>query len=411
MIRIAFIKFGGLAAGGTEKVLQTIALNLPKDKYQVTYFYTESAPYVGSDFKHMGTDPVVKALLEKNNINLIKVNVTAKDITVPTHDWVDSNFFDVFNEKDFDLIQTGRSGQPEYPFYKIKTTPIVDSIHIIGGVDNQFNIARVMHISEWSARKWIRMGGDPSRSRVIYYPVKIPSYAHIDYRKELALQDKFIFGFHQRNDPHIFSPTPLEAYSRIETDRTHFLLLTGSQRHKDQAKRLGIKNITFLPHTSNLDGLYSFLETLDVYTHGRRDGELNSQAIAEAMSFGVPIVSHLSLINNGHVETIGDAGVVTATTRDYVYWLRRIMSDPDIRERFSENAKLRFRNNYDLDTQMKKIEALYEDVLRNPFPDTLQRKKLDAQNNHQRKSIFKRAYLYGCRYVELAELFLKAHLR
>ena len=66
MIRIAFIKFGGLAAGGTERVLQTIALNLPKEKYQVTYFYTDSAPYVGSDFKHMGTDPEVKNLLEKN---------------------------------------------------------------------------------------------------------------------------------------------------------------------------------------------------------------------------------------------------------------------------------------------------------------------------------------------------------
>ena len=340
----------------------------------------------------------------------MKVNVIAKDITVPTHDWVDSNFFDVFNEKDFDLIQTGRSGQPEYPFYKIKTVPIIDSIHIVGGVDNQFNVARVIHISDWSARKWIRMGGDASRSRVIYYPVKIPAYASIDYRKEFNLKDKFIFGLHQRNDPHIFSPIPLDAYSRIETERTHFLLLTGSQRHKDQARSLGIKNITFLPHTSNLDGLYSFLETLNVYTHGRRDGELNSQAIAEAMSFGLPIVSHLSLFNNGHIETIGNAGVVTATTRAYADWLRRIMNDAGIRERFSLNAKLRFKTNYDLVAQMKKMETLYDEVLADPFPDTLKRKKLDSQNTRQKKNIFKRAYLFFGRCMELARLFLKAYL-
>ena len=29
-IKIAFIKFGGMASGGTEKFLQTVAANLPK---------------------------------------------------------------------------------------------------------------------------------------------------------------------------------------------------------------------------------------------------------------------------------------------------------------------------------------------------------------------------------------------
>ena len=32
-IKIAFIKFGGMAIGGTEKVLQTIAAELPKDEF------------------------------------------------------------------------------------------------------------------------------------------------------------------------------------------------------------------------------------------------------------------------------------------------------------------------------------------------------------------------------------------
>ena len=34
-IRVAFIKFAGLAAGGTEKYLQTLATNLPKDEFEV----------------------------------------------------------------------------------------------------------------------------------------------------------------------------------------------------------------------------------------------------------------------------------------------------------------------------------------------------------------------------------------
>ena len=53
--KIAFIKFGGMAIGGTEKVLQTIASELPKDQYDVD-FYCDSAPYIGSDYKHLDTD-------------------------------------------------------------------------------------------------------------------------------------------------------------------------------------------------------------------------------------------------------------------------------------------------------------------------------------------------------------------
>ena len=38
-IKVAFIKFGGMAIGGTEKVLQTIAAELPKNEFEVDYFF------------------------------------------------------------------------------------------------------------------------------------------------------------------------------------------------------------------------------------------------------------------------------------------------------------------------------------------------------------------------------------
>ena len=56
MIKVAFIKFGGMANGGTEKYLQTIAAHLPKDEFEVDFFYCDAAPYIGSDFKHLDTD-------------------------------------------------------------------------------------------------------------------------------------------------------------------------------------------------------------------------------------------------------------------------------------------------------------------------------------------------------------------
>ena len=53
MIKVAFIKFGGMANGGTEKYLQTIAAYLPKDEFEVDFFYCDAAPYIGLSLIHI----------------------------------------------------------------------------------------------------------------------------------------------------------------------------------------------------------------------------------------------------------------------------------------------------------------------------------------------------------------------
>ena len=104
MIKVAFIKFGGLSAGGTERFLHAIATNLPNNRFVVDFYYCDSAPYIGSNWKHPDTDPFRKKYLEENGINLIKFNVRYKDITKPTHDWVDTDFWEKFNEDNYDVI-------------------------------------------------------------------------------------------------------------------------------------------------------------------------------------------------------------------------------------------------------------------------------------------------------------------
>ncbi len=83
-LRIAFIKFGGLAAGGTERWLQMMAAGLPTDRFTVDYFYCDAAPYIGSDFRHPDTDPARVAFMDEAGVNLIKFKVGAKDVTTST---------------------------------------------------------------------------------------------------------------------------------------------------------------------------------------------------------------------------------------------------------------------------------------------------------------------------------------
>lgn len=337
-IRIAFIKFAGLSAGGTEKFLQTVAANLNKERFDVDYFYCDSAPYIGSEYKHSDTDKNRLDYMKNKEVNLIKFRVKFKNVNSYVHNWEETDFWEKFDENSYDIIQTGRGGYPEYPFNLINKTPIVDSIHLTSGVDNKKNISRVMHICDWNAKKWIKRGGDKSRIVLVSHPMEI-SFNGGSLIEELGLNEKFIFGFHQRDDDDIFSNIPLDAYSMIENENTAFVLLGGGSKYREQALKLGLKNFYFLDHTANSDYIYSFLNTLNVYSHGRKDGEVNSTAMAEAMYFGLPIVSHFSKSSNGHVECIGEAGSVVNNVLEYKEELVKLMNQKDYYSYRSVEAK------------------------------------------------------------------------
>ena len=359
-IKVAFIKFGGMANGGTEKYLQTISSYLPKDEFKVDFYYCDSAPYIGADFVHLDTDQSRVEYTKSHGVNLIKVNVGAKDVTKPTHDWVDTNFWELFNESKYDIIQTGRAGHPEYPFYLIKNTPIVDSIHLAGMVDNNSNIAKTVLISEDQKGKWIGAGGDPSRVVIIPVPVEIVGSSE-SYREEFGWEDKFVFGMHQRDADGIFSNIPLEAYKKIENDKTHFILLGGSDMYKKQAEDLDINNITFLPTVSELEPIHKFLNTLKVYAHGRADGEQCSCAIIEALAHNLPVISHTAP-SMGHLEQIGDAGKVVSNPIEYSEVMTKLIEDKEYYKECSANAKKRYESTYGMDAIISKYASLYEEI-------------------------------------------------
>lgn len=361
MNKIAFIKFGGMANGGTEKVLQTIASHLPKDKFQVDFYYCDAAPYIGSDFKHIDTDQNRLDYVKSHGVNLIKFKVGAKNVTTHTHDWVDTDFWDLFNEEDYDVIQTGRAGHPEYPFVHINKTPIVDGIHLAGMAENKSNSVKTILISEEQKSKWISAGGPADRAVIIPVPVIIPDFDETSYKEEFGWSNKFVFGMHQRNDDGIFSPVPIQSYKDIETEQTAFLMLGGSRKYEEQAKALGVKNIKFLETTSDVKEIHKFLNTLDVYSHGRIDGEQCSSAIIEALSHSLPVVSH-NAPSMGQKEQIGDAGVVASSLPIYSRALYDLMNDKKYHKKCRQNAERRYNEIYDVDAIITRYTELYEEI-------------------------------------------------
>jgi len=360
-IKVAFIKFGGMANGGTEKYLQTIAAHLPKDEFKVDFFYCDAAPYIGSDFKHLDTDESRVEYTKSHGVNLIKFDVEFKDVTKPTHDWVNTNFFDLFNEDDYDVIQTGRSGHPEYPFIHINNTPIIDSIHLAGMGEDKANVYRTVLISQEQKSKWVQAGGNPQRGVIIPVPVEVPDYDSSSYIEEFGWEGKFVFGMHQRNDMHIFSPMPLDAYEEIQSDDTAFLILGGSANHRKQAKDYQLKNVKFLDTTSDINLIHKFLNTLNVYAHGRSDGEQCSSSIIEGLSHHLPMISHTAS-SMGQKEQIGDAGEVVEDYLQYSDAMKNLMCNKNYYVVCKLNAEKRYREIYDVPSIISKFVTLYREA-------------------------------------------------
>ena len=124
---------------------------------------------------------------------------------------------------------------------------------------------------------------------------------------------------------------------------------------------MGIKNIEFLPTTADLLEVHKFLNTLSVYAHGRADGEQCSCAIIEAMSHGIPMISHTAP-SMGQAEQIADAGAVVSNSDEYADVMGRLMSDSKYYETCCINSINRYNSVYSLNSVMTNYIELFEEI-------------------------------------------------
>ena len=359
-IRVAFVKFGGLAAGGTERRLQAIAANLPKEQFDITYFYCDAAPYIGSDYKHADTDPKRLQYMHANGVDLIKFHVGAKDITVPTHDWVDTDFWELFDQSQYDIVQTGKAGPAEYPFYLL-SIPFIETVNLDAGVDHSENLVWSFFASQWQRKRWIRSGGRIEKSSVIATPVFSPA-TNTNLRKKLGIpENALVCGFHQRNDDRIFSPIPLDAFAQTSNSNRHFLVMGGRESYREQAATLGVSNVHFLEHSGDSVRISAFLNSLDIFAHGRRDGETFGTVLAEAMAHERPCLSHASLVgnNNAQIETMGPGGLFAQDLDEYCQMLETLFENEELRKKLAQKARTHAERYYSLSACVQKVANTY----------------------------------------------------
>jgi len=365
-INLAFVKYAGMGAGGVEKYLQTLSAHLPKDDFNIDFYYTDDTPLIGSNFIHPKTSEDRINYCKDNNVNLIKVECSARDDRRGNFSrWVDTNFFEIFNHNNYDLVQTGRGGYTEYPFNEMKNSLFVDSIHSQGneGVELRDNIAKTILISKSQADQWVKNGGDAKKIEIIPTLVEVPPKKPSSLRSMLSLDDSvFIFGMHQATRESIFSPVPLEAYSKIENETNCFVILGGAEKYKQQAKELNLKRCYFLDFVANVEKINDFIEGIDVFAHGRYDGEVCSAAIIEALYHAKPCLSHPG-INNGHFEQIQGCGIINNSIKEYANNMRELQLNADFYNFLSIESLKKWENDYNLFECVSKYESIYKSIL------------------------------------------------
>jgi glycosyltransferase involved in cell wall biosynthesis len=356
--RIAFIKFAGMASGGVEKYLQTIACMLPKEEFEVDYYYTNAAPFINSNFVHPVNDPERLKLVESHDVNAIKVHVEAKFGDPEPYEWVNTDFWGLFNESNYDVVTTGGAGCREYPYHLINKTKTIATIHGFVGEDRP-SIHKAILLCDWQANKWAGNGGNKDKAVVIPTIVKTPPKKESTIREELDIpKDAFVYGFHQGNREEIFSPVSLLAYNHIKTPNNYFVIMGGAQKHRALGQEINHPNIKFVDHSSSVERIHNFLAGIDVFAHARVDGEVCSAAIIESLYHGKPVITHPAL-NMGHAEQIDGCGKLALTMEEYVKEMLLLQNDKEYYHDQSAKALEKYNRKYDYDLVCDQILEVY----------------------------------------------------
>lgn len=348
--RVAVIRHNGLFMGGTEKFLQIISACVNHNEFEIDYYTTNEDRFEDRE-----------QYLLNNDVNIIKFDKALNSKYIPNRmKW--GNLWKKLDVNLYDVIQVTNFGWSEYPYNGFRNKDPLCEFCVFPPYVKFPGVKHTVLNSEWVREEWIKTGGIKEHSTAIPVPVEYPTSSN-NLREELNIPDNAIVcGMHQRNDDRIYSGIPLKAFEQVvkKYSDVYFVMLNGSNQYRVQAGIDDIPNVHFVDY---LDNISPFLNTLDIYTHGRYDGETYGMALAEAMIHKLPCISHYSPIYNAMESTIADGGYVVSGIDQYVEILDNLITNDALRRQLSSNAYKTAKSTYTYDIAIPKIEHVWKNLI------------------------------------------------
>jgi glycosyltransferase involved in cell wall biosynthesis len=328
-----------------------------------------------------------------------------------------------------------------------REVPVLQEVVFAGGYDP--DAAMNLVISQALAAKLttivpgMRYGKD---YRVLYYPQNvaawdrsaIPLPVRARLREKLGFSDgHVVFGRVGRAEPSktdylVLASAPRMA-KRVPNARFLFVGLPWLYRVWLRSKPSLKGRMVFLPETASDADLARFYGVIDVFWHAASRGETFGNVIAEAMTFGKPVITHATPfkggsleehVDNAQVELVdhGVTGLVANDPASVVSAAARMADDGSVRKRFGDAGRNKVERLYDTRRVVGEFERLAESVSRKkgsvalpgsgPVPPTRLLPRGSGRNRPIRVSPFYRAFRAGVyRPVEWGYLVCRKVLR
>ena len=337
----------GLGLGGTEKVMQLLAVHLDRSRFEPLVF----SPVDGER----------RALL--------------KEAGVPV--CVGADPLKILHQFKPDIVHLHRAGWPEPELLrpvKLARVPAVVETNIFGRHDPSPSGRLIdchLFVSRFCAERFAEHTGiafEPPAYQVLYNPVDTDFFArHAPTERDYSLP---AVGRVSRADPGKWSVLAMEfppLLAKLRPDAV-FHVIGMIPEAREHYRSAGVSDMIreHGPVLTDAD-LSDFLASISVFAHGNDTGESFGLTIAEAMAAGLPVVTHPCPPprDNAQLELVdhGTTGFHAGTAEDFARAVARLLDDPDLARKMGEAGQKKAAAHYRAQDIAAQLESIYLDLL------------------------------------------------
>lgn len=346
--------------GGAERTVQTIALNLDKNNFDVIVLCLEGG---GARVKLL-EDSGIKVLIGNGTIEKIKELIPSPQV---------------------DILHFHRSGHKENLHIKtvdyLKPKKIMET-NVFAFEDDllgqKFDLRIYKSMMMLTQRAWkgrVSADGWWKKQRVIYNPVTIGDFEKFRLsddeknkkRKELGIgEDDIIIGRNGRNDPVKWGDLIIASlpFVRKELPNIKIIFQTAPTSRIAWLKKRGYlnKSVIVLPETGNEKEIAEIYQILDIYIHPSRRGEAFGNSLNEAMVWGLPIiVENTPHWDNGQLEQVidGKTGYIVKSVGGFMSALKLLAENNKKRRELGDAGRQWVEKMFKKEIGIKQYELSY----------------------------------------------------
>ena len=342
-----------LGLGGTEKVMQSFAVNLDDNQFNTAVYSPTDGPR--------------GKILRKHGVTT----------------FISADLFSVLLKFRPDVVHIHRAGWAEQGSLrplKLAEIPVLVETNVFGHHDPtpEANlIDRHLFVSKFCAERFEIVNSIPAiepKYSVLYNPVDTDFFAeHSPVDREIPQNS---FGRISRADKGKWSSLALEFLpilaKQIESGKLQPFLynIIGGISEAEQyvAEHNLQKYVNFLPPVLTDAEIANFLNSIGFLVHANDTGESFGLVIAEAMAAGLPVITHPSkeLRDNAQLELVdhGETGIVASDTHEFAQAVNFLLTHPQKAREMGEKGRAKAAKLFRAQDIAVKLGSIYVELLK-----------------------------------------------